>query len=141
MSSGPQAGGYNLGYKFTKFVIFYILDGLPAYWDAQPRNRGVHLVTLLPSFSEYQEILTHFQTNFRQGKVPVVTKIQRIQNPGLFGRYLATKNSMRGKQNEMRLFHGTNVKNIPAINENNFNRSYAGINGRFYADVQACTSL
>ena len=62
---------------------------------------------------------------------PKVTKIERVQNPDLFRFYLAKKKAMGGRENEMRLFHGTDVKNIDAINGNNFNRSYAGSNGRF----------
>ena len=93
----------------------------------------VHLVTLLSSSSEYKDILTHFKNGFAVGSPPKVTKIERIQNPEMFKLYLAKKKSMEGRENEMRLFHGTHVKNTVAINGNNFNRSYSGINGRLHA--------
>jgi poly [ADP-ribose] polymerase 10/14/15 len=86
---------------------------------------------LLPATSEYKEILKHFGEGFGL-LAPKVQKIERIQNPDLFRLYLAKKKSMGGRENETRLFHGTNVKNTDAINGNNFNRSYAGSNvGRF----------
>lgn len=34
------------------------------------------------------------------------------------------------RPNEMQLFHGTNANNTAAINQNGFNRIFAGINGK-----------
>jgi exopolysaccharide biosynthesis protein len=95
----------------------------------------VHLATLSSSSSEYKDILTHFKNGLGVRSSPKVTKIERIQNPEMFKLYLAKKKSMEGRENEMRLFHGTHVKNIVAINGNNFNRSYSGINGRLHVDA------
>ncbi|XP_028403594.1 protein mono-ADP-ribosyltransferase PARP14-like [Dendronephthya gigantea] len=105
-------------------------DIFPAHWDALPSDHEVHLVSLSTSSPEYKEILVHFETGFKNQTriLPSVTKIQRIQNPSLFCFYSAKKKSMEGRENEMRLFHGTNVKNTKAINANNFNRSFAGDN-------------
>ncbi|CAB3994784.1 poly [ADP-ribose] polymerase 14-like [Paramuricea clavata] len=103
-------------------------DNLPSFWDEQPMGKSFHLATLLSSSSEYKEILTHFKNAFAVGTPPKVTKIERIQNPKMFELYQAKKKSMEGRENEMRLFHGTDVKNTVPINTNNFNRSYSGIN-------------
>ena len=116
--------------------IYFSVKDLPAHWDPQPEGKHVHLVPLLVSSQEYQEVLGHFQASFKDRNIPTVKKIQRIQNPALFGPYAAKKTSMKENHNEMTLFHGTDVKNVPAINENNFNRSFAGINGKFNADKQ-----
>ena len=89
----------------------------------------------MESSPEYKVILTHFETGFRKGKAPTVTKIERIQNRTLFSLYQVKKKSMKGREREMKLFHGTSIKNIDAINANNFNRSYAGdSSGRWYSD-------
>ena len=110
-----------------------LLDGLPAHWNAVRPGKAVQLVSLSTSSQEYKEILAHFQTNFKNKRriLPSVTKIQRIQNRSLFSLYSTKKNSMEGRENEMRLFHGTSIKNTEAINMNNFNRSFAGTNGKY----------
>ena len=119
---------------FKRTFYLSVKDFLP-HWDAQPEQENVHLVALLSSSQEYQEVLAHFQESFKNGITPKVTNITRIQNPALLGPYVAKKASMKENHNEMRLFHGTNINNIPAINENNFNRSYAGINGKLNIDI------
>ena len=57
-------------------------------------------------------------------------KIERIQNPRLYTAYQAAKKSMRGHDNELRLFHGTEAENVDSINANNFDRSFSGVHGR-----------
>ena len=68
----------------------------------------------------------------RGGRSDQIYEIHRIQNPRLYSRYQAFKSSMCGDVNEMRLFHGTNPKNVRSINSNNFSRSFAGVNGESY---------
>ncbi|XP_035764916.1 protein mono-ADP-ribosyltransferase PARP14-like [Neolamprologus brichardi] len=79
--------------------------------------------------SEYDEILKHFQASCSG----FVTKIERIQNPGLWKSLEIKKREMElrnGHQNnERRLFHGTCDGAVPNINDRGFNRSYAGKNG------------
>ena len=64
-----------------------------------------------------------------------IVKIQRIQNPMLYAQYIAKKKVMKkhnlpGFQNEQRLFHGTPADICPKINQQGFNRSFAGKNGK-----------
>jgi len=64
-----------------------------------------------------------------------IVKIQRIQNPMLYSQYNAKKKDMdkhnpTGHQNEWRLFHGTPGNVCPKINQQGFNRSFAGKNGK-----------
>ena len=109
----------------------FILDpesSLPTNWISQPDHQVYQLVKLDPSSQEYQEILTHFVA--RGGNASHLYMVERIQNPQLYLRYMAFKNSMRGRVNEMRLFHGTDATNIDSINAANFNRSFAGVNGK-----------
>ena len=63
-----------------------------------------------------------------------IVKIQRIQNPMLYSQYIAKKKDMEkhnppGHRNERRLFHGTPADVCPKINQQGFNRSFAGRNG------------
>ena len=124
--------------KFTEIQRQYLFttDDIPSFWDVLPEGKVVDLVNLLPSSSEYREILMHFKMGFteRAAVAPTVRKIERIQNPDLFRLYLAKKKAMGGRENEMRLFHGTDVKNTDAINGNNFNRSLAGSNGVLFGN-------
>ena len=64
-----------------------------------------------------------------------IVKIQRIQNPMLYSQYIAKKKDMEkhnppGHRNEWRLFHGTPVDVCPKINQQGFNRNFAGKNGK-----------
>lgn len=88
----------------------------------------MHLVNLPLSSHEYKKIFKLFNNG---NSACEVTKIERIQNPGLYRAYIVKKQSMAGKVNEKRLFHGTNITNIDVINTNNFSRSFVGENGKF----------
>ena len=63
-----------------------------------------------------------------------IVKIQRIQNLVLYSQYAAKKkvmddNNPGGQQNETKLFHGTKPDTCPKVNQQGFNRSFAGANG------------
>ena len=64
-----------------------------------------------------------------------IIKIERIQNLVLYGQYMAKKRVMdktnpSGHQNEMSLFHGTSADTCLKINQQGFNRSFSGRNGK-----------
>ena len=103
-------------------------SSLPINWTSQPDHQVFQLVKLRSSSQEYREVLNHFVA--RGGNASQLYMVERIQNPQLYLRYLAFKNSLRGRVNEMRLFHGTDAANIDSINANNFNRNFAGVNGK-----------
>ena len=102
----------------------------PAHWAPQQSSQVVQLVQLSAQSQEYTKVLSHFQT--RGGSGHRIVKIERVQNPTLYKAYLVKKQSMHGAENEMQLFHGTTEASITSINANNFNRSFAGINGKLY---------
>lgn len=60
-------------------------------------------------------------------------QIERIQNPRMWKNYQNNKQYMEQRNghqnNETMLFHGTREDTISHINQNGFNRSYAGKNG------------
>ena len=103
---------------------------VPSNWTLQPTNQLVQLVPLTPSTQEYLEVQNHFVA--QGGNASKLYKVERIQNPQLYSRYLAFKKSMRGQVNEMRLFHGTDAANVDSINAHNFSRSFAGVNGKSF---------
>ena len=93
----------------------------------------VHTVTLNAGSSEYQNVARKFQST--AGGVQI-QKIERLQNPHLYKQYMVRKQKMdkdNGGNNERQLFHGTDAKNIRAINTQGFNRSFTGLaHGKLY---------
>ena len=120
----------------------YTLGDLPDHWDPMPKDQSdleakVHCVQLQPHSKEFKDISAKF-CNSSGGQITSgnIVMIQRIQNPQLYKSYLAKKESMEktagvASINEIDLFHGTNPNSVPEINENGFNRSFAGVNGKF----------
>ena len=63
-----------------------------------------------------------------------IKSIERIQNQRWYKQYAAHRKAMNERfkqENEKQLFHGFNKKSADSIVEECFNRSYAGINGKF----------
>ena len=89
----------------------------------------MYTVQLLPSSSEYQDVLRKMQATV--GAVHV-QKIERVQNPHLYQSYMVRKQKIdkdNGGNSERQLFHGTDGKNISHINAQGFNRSFCGAHG------------
>ena len=61
-----------------------------------------------------------------------ITKIERVQNPGLYRAYMVKKDQMEQKNgaNEKFLFHGTAQGSCSLLNKFGFNRSYCRKNGK-----------
>ena len=90
----------------------------------------VHKVTLAPGSSEYQSVVQKVRTTASGVNIQ---KIERVQNPHLYQSYMVRKQKMdkdNGGNNERQLFHGTDAKNVTAINAQGFNRSFCGVHGK-----------
>lgn len=89
----------------------------------------VHLVELDPVKDSQQ--YAHVQNQFQQTCSNQILKIERVQNPHLFGSYMIRKQKMDETKgsNERCLFHGTPGDNCKLINHKGFNRSFHGKNG------------
>ena len=104
----------------------------------------LHCVDLTPGSKEYNEVLQEFNKSMTPGtSYTKIVKIQRIQNPMLYAQYVAKKKVMEkhnppGFQNEQRLFHGTPAYICPQINQQGFNRSFAGKNGKIPSVFFVC---
>lgn len=115
--------------------IFLLGVELPKHWIPQPKDpqgndKTVHLYQLDPSrdVQEYQDVQSRFQKTCGNQ----ILKIERVQNPVLYGPYAIRKQKMdEGKgSNENWLFHGTPGENCALINHTGFNRSFHGKNGK-----------
>ena len=99
--------------------------------NAQSGNEEtVHLERLASLSSEYREVLAKIHCTH---KTLVIRSIDRVQNPVLYQAYQVRKKKMDRdngtRNNERQLFHGTAAQNVPKINTQGFNRSFAGSNG------------
>ena len=105
----------------------------PSTWAPMPHpDMTVHAVTLDPGSSEYQNIMSKFQAS---GGGVQIQKIVRVQNPHLYKQYMLQKQKIdkdNGGNNERQLFHGTEAKNICAINTEGFNKNFCGVHGKCF---------
>ena len=99
--------------------------------DSSGKEQEVHLVQLDPvsNSNEYNKVADEI----RKTASINITKIERVQNPGLYRAYVVKKEQMEQKNgaNEKFLFHGTAKDSCSSINKFGFNRSYCGKNGKF----------
>ncbi|XP_053554015.1 protein mono-ADP-ribosyltransferase PARP14-like [Bombina bombina] len=105
---------------------------LPTHWN--PMNNQFEVVTLNPGSQEYNDVKHHFLLTF----LMKIMKIERIQNQFLWQNYQIKKQSMDNKNgntnNEKQLFHGTDPNTVKQVNQNGFNRSFAGKNAAAYGN-------
>lgn len=97
--------------------------------DIAGKEKEVHLVELHPinNATEYSKV----ENEIKKTVSVTITKIERVQNPGLYRAYLVKRDQMDQKNgsNEKFLFHGTAKESCSSINTFGFNRSYCGKNG------------
>ena len=116
-------------------VIFLFYTGvrLPLNWCVQTKEssgneKEVYLVELDATSNEYNKVAE----GIRKPASISITKIERVQNPGLYKAYVVKKDQMEQKNgaNEKLLFHGTAQGSCSSISTFGFNRSYCGKNGK-----------
>ena len=125
--------------KFALYIGAESDSGLPDDWEPMKdpttgKEVPLRLVDIPATSEGYKFVLGEFHKTVAQGKhYNQIVKIQRIQNPSLYGQYAAKNKKLAynpsGVQNERWLFHGTNSTAVPKINQTNFNRSFRGQNG------------
>ena len=117
-------------------IAQFCLGDVPDYWDNMPQGKTLEVVILDSISKEYQEVLQSFEATMQAGNsYNSIVQIQRIQNRVLYSQYAARKkvmddNNPGRQQNERKLFHGTRADTCPKVNEQGFNRSFAGVNGK-----------
>ncbi|KAJ7996607.1 hypothetical protein DPEC_G00238810 [Dallia pectoralis] len=102
---------------------------LPTHWDDM-KGSLLTLVPLLPTSTEYQEVEKEC---VKTGLSIAIGEIARVQNEALWKNYQIKKKQLEERNkhtnNEKQLFHGTKSTSVDLINNNGFNRSYAGTHG------------
>ncbi|XP_017276145.1 poly(ADP-ribose) polymerase family member 14-related sequence 1 [Kryptolebias marmoratus] len=133
MPKGPATDSKGNSLQIKRIDKFKDTD-IPEDWDAMPPGTTCLCVEIQSGTEEYAEVLKLFQATCNRP----VTKIKRIQNPGLWKGLEIKKSELETRNghqnNERRLFHGTCESTIPIINEQGFNRSYAGKNAACYGN-------
>ncbi|XP_073408011.1 protein mono-ADP-ribosyltransferase PARP14-like isoform X2 [Dendrobates tinctorius] len=106
---------------------------LPPGWTPMTNN-DVTVVVVTAGSQEYN----HVEALFRQSCQMRIVNIDRIQNKDLWMNYQIKKQAIDTKNgtktNEKQLFHGTDSSTIKTVNQNGFNRSYAGKNAACYGN-------
>ena len=113
---------------------------LPEDWELMTDPKSgkevpLRVIDLTATSDGYKFVLAEFHKTMTPGSnYTSIIKIQRLQNPALYGQYAAKKKHLDahnpgGTQNECWLFHGTRESSISQINQTNFNRSFRGQNG------------
>ena len=116
------------------------VSGLPEDWEPMTdptsgKEAPLRVIDLAATSEGYKFVLAEFHKTMTPGSTyTTIIKIQRVQNPALYGQYAAKKKHLDahnpgGTQNERWLFHGTKESSISQINQTNFNRSFRGQNG------------
>ena len=103
-------------------------------------SEEVQAVPLDTHSKEYENVSNIFYLTAKQK--PTITRIDRLQNPYLFRRYMLRKQKMdkdNGRNNERQLFHGTSSDRTININTQGFNRSFSGEHGEFSVFINCYT--
>ena len=112
-----------------------IHDGLPSNWELS--NQSDQLRFTVPTDStEYKSIIDQFHATTKPHR-PTIVRLERIQNESWYGQYKIheKKFQKRLKKDTVRtLYHGCPEGSADAIIEVGFNRSFAGVNGKYKID-------
>lgn len=119
--------------------ILGILDSdiyqIPSTWE-KSKNHKIRF-TLSSTGNEYKSIVSKFDQVMNE-KCTEIIRIERIQNERWYTQYIAHRKDFRKRLNidtERRLYHGCSEKAANSIIEEGFNRSFAGVNGKFYLSL------
>ncbi|XP_073503652.1 protein mono-ADP-ribosyltransferase PARP14-like [Phyllobates terribilis] len=106
---------------------------LPSGWTPMTNN-DVTVVVVPAGSQEYKDVETQFMKSCQMR----ILNIDRIQNKDLWMNYQIKKQAIdtknKTKTSEKLLFHGTDSGTIKTVNQNGFNRSYAGKNAACYGN-------
>uniref|UniRef100_A0A8C1QZM9 Poly [ADP-ribose] polymerase n=1 Tax=Cyprinus carpio TaxID=7962 RepID=A0A8C1QZM9_CYPCA len=109
-------------------------SSLPSHWEDM-KGQSVVLVKLRADSKEYADVEKEFK---KTGLSINIIKIERVQNSALWRNYLIKKEELEVKNkhtnNEKLLFHGTGSDKTDQINNQGFNRSFAGMHGALYGN-------
>jgi len=111
------------------------LNQVPSTWEKSTENK-IRFV-LSTTSDEYESIVSNFDQAMK-GNYTRIIRIERIQNERWYMQYLAHSRDFKRRLNadtEKRLYHGCPERAANSIIEDCFNRSFAGVNGKFMTFV------
>ncbi|XP_068102386.1 protein mono-ADP-ribosyltransferase PARP14-like [Hyperolius riggenbachi] len=107
---------------------------VPKHWTKMSNNASAVEVDVASGTPEYLDVQQKFQQTCRNH----ILKILRVQNKALWENYQIKKQNIDAKNgttnNERELFHGTDLNSVQQVNQNGFNRSYAGRHAAMYGN-------
>ncbi|CAL1532228.1 unnamed protein product [Lymnaea stagnalis] len=108
-------------------------EPIPKHWEPMSVNESLKVVNLPADCDEYKKVAAYFRFKDAVGNIHT---IERVQNRSLYQQFVAKKREIDGRnpnhENELFLFHGSDINAISAINNTGFNRSYCGKNATVY---------
>ncbi|CAF3706936.1 unnamed protein product [Rotaria sordida] len=108
---------------------------VPKTWEKSRKNKICF--ELSNTADEYKSIVTNFNLPMK-GKYTQIIRIERIQNERWYIQYLAHSRNFKkylDKDTEKCLYHGCSEEAANAIMKSCFNRSFAGVNGKFMSHL------
>jgi hypothetical protein len=103
--------------------------GFPQYWE--PQSEDIWRFQLKMNSTEFKEIRELFDKTMI-GKYTKIIQIERIQNKRWYMQYNIYKSFSKKNTPEKKLFHACQEKSADLIIHSFFNRSCAGIHGKFF---------
>ena len=123
---------FDIGTFFVLATVARSVDHqLPSTWERSTENKIRFEVSTIAD--ESKSILIDFDQAMK-GKYTQIIRIERIQNERWYMQYLVHRQDFKKRLNEdteKRLYHGCPQEAANLIMEDCFNRSFAGVNGKF----------
>jgi hypothetical protein len=123
---------FDIGTFFVLATVAKSVDHqLPSTWEQSTENKIRFEVSTIAD--ECKSISIDFDQAMK-GKYTQIIRIERIQNERWYRQYLAHSQDFKKRLNtdtEKRLYHGCPQQAANLILEDCFNRSFAGVNGKF----------
>uniref|UniRef100_A0A672TDR8 Poly [ADP-ribose] polymerase n=1 Tax=Sinocyclocheilus grahami TaxID=75366 RepID=A0A672TDR8_SINGR len=127
-------GGKRIELKRVQLKAEKYKSSLPSNWEDM-KGQSVVLIELKAGSQEFTDVEKEFR---KTGLSSNIIKIERVQNCALWRNYMIKKEELedknKHKNNEKCLFHGTGPHTTDQINNQGFNRSFAGMNGAMYGN-------
>ncbi|XP_059395063.1 protein mono-ADP-ribosyltransferase PARP14-like [Carassius carassius] len=122
------------GGKQVELKRVQLKASLPLNWEDM-EGQQVVIIELKADSQEFTDVEKEFR---KTGLSNNIIKIERVQNCALWRNYMIKKEELedknKHKNNEKLLFHGTGPDTTDQINNQGFNRSFAGKNGAMYGN-------
>jgi poly [ADP-ribose] polymerase 10/14/15 len=116
---------------------------VPEHWTMVMSEKPYEKCELSPSSEEYQDVIQYMTDRNGSPYIPLISKIERVENLHQHQMYESSKKVMILKNKsctdiERILWHGTNAVALESICQYGFNRAYCGKNGVLFGNGVYC---